>query len=139
MNVAGGGINIAQRIMDCGDGGHILLSQSVADTLLQLSHWKDAVQDLGECEVKHGLRLRIFNLSTAEFGNLSLPRKLQQASKAGDAGSSSRCLRSAVSQHILRSALWSGWRCRSPPPPSPKPQRKQRRRNCGKGWPRCWL
>jgi serine/threonine protein kinase/class 3 adenylate cyclase len=78
MNVAGGGIDIAQRIMDCGDGGHILLSQSVADTLLQLNQWKDAVQDLGECEVKHGLRLRIFNLSTPEFGNANLPTRIIQ-------------------------------------------------------------
>ena len=84
MNVAGGGINIAQRIMDCGDGGHILLSQSVADTLLQLNQWKDAVQDLGECEVKHGLRLRIFNLSTPEFGNANLPTRLLQSTKAPD-------------------------------------------------------
>jgi class 3 adenylate cyclase len=58
-NVAGGGINVAQRVMDCGDAGHILLSQSVADTLLQLSEWRGAVQDLGECEVKHGVRLRL--------------------------------------------------------------------------------
>ncbi len=79
MNVAGGGINIAQRIMDCGDAGHILLSQSVADTLLQLNQWKDAVRDLGECEVKHGLRLRIFNLSTPEFGNANLPARVLQA------------------------------------------------------------
>jgi serine/threonine-protein kinase len=78
-NVAGGGINVAQRVMDCGDAGHILLSQSVADTLLQLSHWRDAVQDLGECEVKHGVRLRIFNLSTPEFGNPVLPSKIGKA------------------------------------------------------------
>ena len=78
-NVAGGGINLAQRIMDCGDAGHILISQSVADILLQLSHWRGAVRDLGECEVKHGSRVRIFNLSTSEFGNTALPSRLRAA------------------------------------------------------------
>jgi Tol biopolymer transport system component/class 3 adenylate cyclase len=85
MNVAGGGINIAQRIMDCGDGGHILVSQSVAETLLQLTQWRNAVQDLGECEVKHGLRLRIFNLATTEFGNPVLPAKIRKAIEGGKA------------------------------------------------------
>lgn len=77
-NVAGGGINLAQRIMDCGDAGHILLSQAVADTLLQLTPWRDSVRDLGECEVKHGLLVRIFNLSTEEFGNTAIPSRLRQ-------------------------------------------------------------
>ncbi len=70
--------------------GHILLSQSVADTLMQLSHWKEAVQDLGECELKHGLRLRIFSLATREFGNLSLPRKISRTSEKVNAGSAER-------------------------------------------------
>ena len=55
----------------------------VADTLLQLSHWRGAVRDLGECEVKHGLRLRIFNLSTPEFGNTAIPSRLRQAGNGG--------------------------------------------------------
>src|SRR6201997_4841898 len=30
-NIAGAGINIAQRVMDCGDSGHILISRLVAE------------------------------------------------------------------------------------------------------------
>ena len=56
-NVAGGGINIAQRVMDCGDAGHILLSKAVADTLQQLGGWEEKLQDLGEVEVKHGVKV----------------------------------------------------------------------------------
>src|ERR1700720_3526732 len=61
-NIAGAGINIAQRVMDCGDAGHILLSQRVADDLTQYRQWSARLHDLGECEVKHGTRLRVFNL-----------------------------------------------------------------------------
>ncbi len=61
-NIAGSGINIAQRIMDCGDAGHILLSRHVADDLSEYRHWQPYLHDLGECEVKHGLRLHVFNL-----------------------------------------------------------------------------
>ena len=74
-NVAGGGINLAQRVMDCGDEGHILLSQSVADMLGQLSEWREYVQDIGEMEVKHGERVHIFSLHGDGFGNAEAPRK----------------------------------------------------------------
>ena len=57
-NIAGAGINIAQRVMDCGDGGHILLSQRVADDLAHYRQWESQLHDLGEVEVKHGVRLR---------------------------------------------------------------------------------
>src|SRR5581483_8578778 len=77
LNVSGGGINIAQRVMDCGDAGHILLSQTVADVLGQLSEWKPALHDLGEQVVKHGERVHLFNLYTDEAGNPALPAKLQ--------------------------------------------------------------
>lgn len=77
-NVAGAGINIAQRVMDCGDAGHILLSRHVADDLEQYSHWQPFLHDLGECEVKHGLRLRIANLCKDGLGNPSLPEKLRR-------------------------------------------------------------
>jgi class 3 adenylate cyclase/tRNA A-37 threonylcarbamoyl transferase component Bud32 len=76
-NVSGGGINMAQRIMDVGDAGHILLSQSVADVLLQLSNWRAFIHDLGEATVKHGVRLRVFNLCTPEAGNPAIPNKLK--------------------------------------------------------------
>jgi class 3 adenylate cyclase len=73
-NVAGGGINMAQRVMDCGDAGHILLSKSVADTLSQLSNWAPYLTDLGEHAVKHGVRVHLYNLCTAELGNQVLPQ-----------------------------------------------------------------
>src|SRR5207302_5221969 len=60
-NVAGGGINLAQRVMDCGDAGHILLSQRVAEDLAQFRTWNASVHDLGESEVKHGIKLHLFN------------------------------------------------------------------------------
>jgi Tol biopolymer transport system component/class 3 adenylate cyclase len=76
-NVAGGGINIAQRVMDCGDAGHILISKSVADVLDQVSTWKTTMCDLGEVEVKHGVRIHLYNLCYREAGNPKLPQKLQ--------------------------------------------------------------
>jgi TolB-like protein/Tfp pilus assembly protein PilF len=78
-NVAGGGINIAQRVMDCGDAGHILISKTVADVLDQVSTWKTALHDLGEAEVKHGVRVHLYNLYTDEAGNRELPQKLRTA------------------------------------------------------------
>lgn len=76
LNVAGGGINIAQRVMDCGDGGHIIVSKRVADDLGQLARWSDYLHDLGEVEVKHGLRVHIFNLYGDDFGNPAAPSRL---------------------------------------------------------------
>ena len=81
QNVAGGGINIAQRVMDCGDAGHILASQSVADVLGHLSRWKECLHDLGETDVKHGVRLHLYNVYTEEVGNAHLPEKLQTAQR----------------------------------------------------------
>src|SRR5438445_6134233 len=63
-NIAGAGINIAQRVMDCGDSGHILLSKHVADDLEQYPQWRSYLHDLGECEVKHGVRMWVVNLYT---------------------------------------------------------------------------
>src|SRR4029077_14610558 len=82
QNVAGGGINVAQRGMDFGDAGHILASQSVADVLGHLSSWKDRLHDLGEAEVKHGVRVHLYNLYAAEAGNAAVPQKLHAAQKA---------------------------------------------------------
>jgi adenylate cyclase len=78
-NIAGAGINIAQRVMDCGDARHILLSQRVADDLAHYRQWQSQLHDLGEVEVKHGVRLRIFNLYNEELGNPEMPDKLRQA------------------------------------------------------------
>ena len=77
-NVAGSGINLAQRVMDCGDAGHILVSKSLADILGQLSGWDDALHDCGEVEVKHGVKVHLVNLFTSEVGNSNLPAKLRK-------------------------------------------------------------
>jgi TolB-like protein/class 3 adenylate cyclase len=77
-NITGAGINIAQRVMDCGDAGHILLSKHVADDLAQYEHWRPWLHDLGECEVKHGLRLHVFNLAKENIGNLQSPQKFKR-------------------------------------------------------------
>jgi TolB-like protein/class 3 adenylate cyclase/Tfp pilus assembly protein PilF len=84
-NVAGAGINIAQRVMDCGDAGHILLSKHVAEDLEEYPHWQPHLHELGECEVKHGVRVSVVNLYTAELGNPALPEKLKVARVAAAA------------------------------------------------------
>ena len=78
VNVAGVGINFAQRVMDCGDAGHILVSQRVADDLAQDRLWQPLLHELGEIEVKHGVNLGIVNLYTAELGNPHPPQKLSR-------------------------------------------------------------
>jgi len=78
-NIAGAGINLAQRVMDCGDAGHILLSKRVADDLEQYRQWHSHLHDLGECEVKHDVRVHVVNLYTDEVGNQAVPEKLRQA------------------------------------------------------------
>ena len=81
LNVAGGAINMAQRVMDCGDAGHILVSDAIATTLEQLGTWGAQLHDLGETEVKHGTRVHIYNLFTEDIGNAELPAKFRTASR----------------------------------------------------------
>src|SRR5437868_3735829 len=76
-NIAGAGINMAQRVMDCGDAGHILLSQHVADDLVHSRQWASRLRDLGECEVKHGVRLHLVNLYAKPLGNAAVPQKFR--------------------------------------------------------------
>jgi TolB-like protein/Tfp pilus assembly protein PilF len=76
-NIAGAGINVAERVMDCGDAGHILLSQHVADDLEQYPRWRPYLHDLGTVEVKHGVRVNVANLYSDEIGNPQLPSELQ--------------------------------------------------------------
>jgi len=80
-NIAGAGINIAQRVMDCGDARHILLSKRVADDLEQYPRWRLLLQDLGECEIKHGQRVGVVNFSSDEIGNPQVPKKFQVLKK----------------------------------------------------------
>src|SRR5262249_32026600 len=79
-NIAGVGINMAQRVMDCGDAGHILLSKRVADDLEQYPQWRSHLSDLGECEVKHGARVSVVNLYTDDAGNRESPQKFAKQS-----------------------------------------------------------
>jgi class 3 adenylate cyclase len=80
-NLAGAGINLAQRVMDCGDAGHILLSKHVAEDLEHYARWQPLLHYLGECEVKHGFRVAIVNLHSAEAGNRDLPEKFKLTKK----------------------------------------------------------
>ena len=80
-NIAGAGINIAQRVMDCGDAGHILLSKRIADDLEQYPQWRSQLHELGDSEVKHGVRVGIVNLHGDGIGNPQIPKKLQVLKK----------------------------------------------------------
>src|SRR6202011_4443792 len=80
-NLAGAGLNMAQRVMDCGDAGHILLSKHVAEDLEEYEQWRPLLHDLGPCEVKHGVRVTIVNLYADQVGNPKLPRKLEALQK----------------------------------------------------------
>src|ERR1700719_3886170 len=80
-NIAGAGINIAQRVMDCGDAGHILLSRHVAEDLEQYPRWRPCLHEIGDCEVKHGVRLSLTNFCTDEIGNRQVPSRLAKGVK----------------------------------------------------------
>src|SRR5215472_18730487 len=80
-NVTGAGINIARRVMDCGDAGHILLSHHVAEDLAEYERWRPFLHDIGTLEVKHGVPLNLTNFYSEEIGNSRLPSKLQAVKK----------------------------------------------------------
>jgi TolB-like protein/class 3 adenylate cyclase/Tfp pilus assembly protein PilF len=80
-NLTGAGINMAQRVMDCGDGGHILLSKHVAEDLEEYERWRPLLHDLGTCEVKHGVHIGVSNLHSEEAGNPELPKKFRVLKK----------------------------------------------------------
>jgi TolB-like protein/class 3 adenylate cyclase/Flp pilus assembly protein TadD len=80
-NLAGAGLNIAHRVMDCGDAGHILLSKHVAEDLEGYQRWRPLLHDLGSCEVKHGVRVSVVNLYDDQFGNAKLPRRFETVQK----------------------------------------------------------
>ena len=92
-NIVGSGINMAQRVLECGDAGHILLSKHVADDLEAYRQWQLALHDLGECEVKHGVRLHLFNLYKDGFGNPQVPEKLKRGRRQREAAISIRPVR----------------------------------------------
>ena len=113
-NVAGGGINLAQRVMDCGDAGHILLSRSIAEVIGQLSGWSKYLQDLGEHEVKHGVRVQLFNLSTGDVGNPAVPKKLRAEAGRSRARKAGAAAGVAVVGIAIAAGLWV-WRRPGPP------------------------
>src|SRR5437868_11250574 len=76
-NIAGAGINLAQRVMDCGDAGHILISKHVANDIDDYPQWRPYLHQLGECEVKHGVRLGVVNLHKEEVGNAEVPKRFR--------------------------------------------------------------
>jgi eukaryotic-like serine/threonine-protein kinase len=98
-NVAGGGVNIARRVMDCGDAGHVLVSSAEAEVLGQVSVWSRMLHDIGETEVKHGNHIHLFNLFNADVGNPALPRKMSLAKLSDVALADSRRKR-------MESASW---------------------------------
>src|SRR6201993_257343 len=81
-NIAGAGINFAQRVMDCGDAGHILLSRHVAEDLEHYPRWKPHLHDLGQTAVKHGVMVSAVNLYTDDAGNPALPERFRSAKAA---------------------------------------------------------
>src|SRR6059058_6439325 len=80
-NLAGAGLNMAQRVMDCGDAGHILLSKHVAEDLEEYQKWRPLLHDLGSCEAKHGMRLSVVNLYDDQVGNPKLPQRFETVRK----------------------------------------------------------
>jgi adenylate cyclase len=100
-NIAGAGINTARRVMDCGDAGHILLSGRVADDLGQFGRWQPQLHDLGEVEVKHGVRLDIVNLYTESVGNAAIPKKIAEAKRNAARRAKIRVLFAALGLGVL--------------------------------------
>src|SRR5258707_1477888 len=100
-NIAGAGINIAQRVMDCGDAGHILLSKRVAEDLEHYPRWQPYLHELGECEVKHGVRVSIVNLYADDAGNSALPTRLAAQKRSPASGKPSAGFRTLVVAPII--------------------------------------
>jgi TolB-like protein/class 3 adenylate cyclase/Tfp pilus assembly protein PilF len=120
-NLTGAGINMAQRVMDCGDAGHILLSKHVAEDLEEYEQWRPLLHDLGTCEVKHGVRVSVVNLYGDQAGNAQLPKKFQALKKRG-----TRVRWTAITAALLALAAivagvakFSGYRVR-PTPAAPE-------------------
>jgi TolB-like protein/Tfp pilus assembly protein PilF/class 3 adenylate cyclase len=114
-NLAGAGINMAQRVMDCGDAGHILLSKHAAEDLEEYEQWGPLLHDLGACEVKHGMRVSIVNLYADQVGNPELPKKFQALKKRSArmrwAGMTAALL--ALAAIVAGIAMFSRYRARS--------------------------
>src|ERR1041385_4170173 len=104
-NIAGAGINIAQRVMDCGDADHILISKHMAEDLEQYGQWRRNLHDLGECEVKHGTRVSVVNLYTEELGNPEVPQKIRQARRKAAPAESAEKARGGGKRWIIAATI----------------------------------
>jgi TolB-like protein/Flp pilus assembly protein TadD len=105
-NIAGAGINIAQRVMDCGDAGHILLSKRVADDLEQYPRWRPLLHELGECEVKHGHKISVVNFYSDTLGNRERPQKFKAR---GERNRSKTRIYGIVLVSVIAFGLFLGW------------------------------
>ena len=105
-NLTGAGVDMAQRVMDCADAGHILLSARAANDLAQYVEWKAQLRELGEVEVKHGVRVAVASLHTAEVGNPALPRKLRRQRLVRRRR---RFLSAAIAAALLASLAFALW------------------------------
>src|SRR6476620_9315561 len=114
-NLAGAGLNIAQRVMACGDAGHILVSKHVAEDLEEYEQWRPLLHDLGTCEVKHGMRVAIANLYADEVGNPQLPKKFQALKKrrARMRWATTTAVLLALAAIVAGIAMFSRYRARS--------------------------
>jgi hypothetical protein len=119
-NVSGGGINVAQRVMDCGDAGHILVSNTVADVLTQLSDWAPCLCDLGQYPVKHGVKLHIYNLATVDAGNPERPTKLAALVTKAPPKKSKAPIAAAAAVVLLGGGA-AGWLAMRPKPEAASP------------------
>lgn len=108
-NIAGAGINLAQRVMDCGDGGHILLSQRVAEDLVQFREWQPHLHDIGECAVKHDVKIHLYNFYSQDFGNPAIPEKVANASAAASKLWRRRFSWRAAVALVLIALIIGGW------------------------------
>jgi class 3 adenylate cyclase len=106
LNVVGGGKNVAQRVMDSGDAGHILVSRAVADVLKQLGGWTEHLHSLGECEIKHGTTLHLYNFFAEDWGNPANPTRIHMRQSVGHRSAVTRaalyCLPAFVSTFVVR-------------------------------------
>src|SRR5215813_14073689 len=107
-NIAGAGINVAQRVMDCGDAGHILVSKHAAEDLEQYDQWQPYLHDLGGCEIKHGERLHVINFYNHDVGNSALPSKFANVDKAAAATATSNRRRYSVAAMTIGTLIVVG-------------------------------
>ncbi|HST29794.1 MAG TPA: tetratricopeptide repeat protein [Chthoniobacterales bacterium] len=118
-NLTGTGINIAQRVMDCGDAGHILLSRRAAEDLEQHSRWQSRLHDLGQVEVKHGVKIEIVSLQDGDIGNPALPQKLKSKREAAKASATKWIAAGVVALILISIAGWLAQRRTASPTANP--------------------